>query len=162
MEGQFIWGYPPTSQSWSGSTRRNGLKLLHVIVQDWSTFTGNVTFSYCSKRGSHRYWKQRFTPFCNAQICNTGSFFSINTWQRKYFSLTCLIRFSLPTFRIYMKIWWCFGSYLCRNIENSKDFTNFQAALYIYIYKRILILNKSMNKTIKNDNNPFLHILAAW
>ncbi len=69
--------------------------------------------------------KQRFTPFCNAQICNTGSFFSINTWQRKYFSLTCLIRFSLPTFRIYMKIWWCFGSYLCRNIENSKDFTNF-------------------------------------
>ncbi len=25
-----------------------------------------------------------------------------------------------------------FGSYLCRNIENSKGFTNFQAALYVY------------------------------
>ncbi len=30
-----------------------------------------------------------------------------------------------------MKIWWCFGSYLCRNIENNKGFTNFQAALYL-------------------------------
>ncbi len=37
--------------------------------------------------------------FCNAQICNTGSIFSINKWQRKYFSLTCLIRFSLSAFR---------------------------------------------------------------
>ncbi len=81
-----------------------------------------------------RNWKQRYTSFCNAQICNTGSFFSINKWQRKYFSLTYLIRFSLSSFRTYMKICWCFGSYLCRNIENSKWFTNFQAALYIYIY----------------------------
>ncbi len=87
-----------------------------------------------AKGGHTRYWKQRFTYFCNTQICNTGSFFSINKWQRKYFSLTCLIWFSLSTFRTYMKIWWCFGSYLCRNIENSKGFTNFQAALYIYIY----------------------------
>ncbi len=110
-------------QSWSGSALRNGLKLLHVIVQDWSAFTRNFTFSYCSKR----YWKQRFTYFCNTEIWNTGSFFSINKWQRKYFSLTCLSRFSLSI----MKIWWCFGSYLCRNIENSKGFTNFQAALYI-------------------------------
>ncbi len=90
--------------------------------------------SVTAARGGHtRYWKQRFTYFCNAQICNTGSFFSINKWQRKYFSLTCLIGFSLSTFRTYMKIWWCFGSYLCRDIENSKGFTNFQAALYIYI-----------------------------
>ncbi len=40
------------------------------------------------------------------------SFFSINIWQRKYFSLICLIQFSLSTFRTYMKILWCFGSYL--------------------------------------------------
>ncbi len=117
-------------QSWSASALRNGLKLLHVIVQDWSAFTRNFTFSDCHTR----YWKQRFTHFCNAQICNTGSFFSINKWQRKYFSLTCLIQFTLSTFRTYMKIWWCFGSYLCRNIENSKGFTNFQAALYINKY----------------------------
>ncbi len=51
----------------------------------------------------------------------------------KYFSLTFLIRCSLFTFRTYMKIWWCFGSYLCRNIDNSKGLTNFQAALYIWI-----------------------------
>ncbi len=87
-----------------------------------------------AKGGHTRYWKQRFTYFCNAQICNTGYFFSINKWQRKYFSLTCLIRFSLSTFRTYMKIWWCFGSNLCRNIDNSKGFTNFKAALYVYIH----------------------------
>ncbi len=74
--------------------------------------------------------QQRFTYFCNAQICNTISFFSKNKWQRKYLYLTCLIRFSLSTFRTYMKIWWCFGSYLWSNVENSKGFTNFQAALY--------------------------------
>ncbi len=32
-----------------------------------------------------------------------------------------------------MKIWLCFGSYLCWNIERSKGFTNFQAALYIFV-----------------------------
>ncbi len=37
-------------------------------------------------------------------VCNTGSFFSINKWQKIFFSLS--------TFRTYMKIWWCFGSYL--------------------------------------------------
>ncbi len=31
---QFIGRNPPTSQSLSGSALRNGLKLLHVIVQD--------------------------------------------------------------------------------------------------------------------------------
>ncbi len=96
--------------------------------------------SFTAAKGGHTiYWKQKFTYFCNAQICNTRSFFSINKWQRKYFSLTCLIRFSLSTFRTCMKIWWCFGSYLCRNIENSKGFINFQAALYIYIYIHIYI-----------------------
>ncbi len=69
-----------------------------------------------AKEGHTRYWKQRFTYFCNAQICNTGSFFSINKWQRKYISLTCSIRFSLSTFRTYMKIGWCFGSYLWAEI----------------------------------------------
>ncbi len=93
---------------------------------------GNLPSVTAAKGGHTRYWKQRFTYFCNAQICNTGSFFSINKWERKCFSFTCLIRFSLSTFRTYMKIWWCFGSYLCRKIENSKGFTNFQAALYIY------------------------------
>ncbi len=81
LSKQYIGGNPPTSQSLSGSA----LKLLHVIVQDWSAFTRNFTFSYCSKRGSHQILKLRFTYFCNAQICNTGSFFSINKWQRKYF-----------------------------------------------------------------------------
>ncbi len=47
----------------------------HVIVKDWSAFTRNFTFSYCSWRGHTRYWKQRFTYFCSAQWCNTGSFF---------------------------------------------------------------------------------------
>ncbi len=79
---QFIGGNPPASQSLSGSALRNGLKLLHVIVQDWSAFTR--TSVTAAKGGHTRYWKQRFTYFCNAQICNTGSFFSINKWQRKY------------------------------------------------------------------------------
>ncbi len=35
------------------------LKLLHVIVQDWSAFTINFTFSYCSKRGSHQILKAK-------------------------------------------------------------------------------------------------------
>ncbi len=34
LSKQFIGGNPPTSQSLSGSALRNGLKLLHVIVQD--------------------------------------------------------------------------------------------------------------------------------
>ncbi len=34
LSKQFIGGKPPTSQSLSGSALRNGLKLLHVIVQD--------------------------------------------------------------------------------------------------------------------------------
>ncbi len=54
---QFIGGNPPTSQSLSGSALRNGLKLLHVIVKDWSAFTRNFTFSYCSERGSHQILK---------------------------------------------------------------------------------------------------------
>ncbi len=117
---QFIGGNPPTSQSLHGSALRNGLKLLHVIVQDWSAFTRNFTFSYCHTR----YWKQRFTYFCNPQICNTGSFFSINKWQRKYFlSLVWFGSLCLLSGHIY--------SYLCRNIANSKGFTNFQAALYM-------------------------------
>ncbi len=56
-----------------------------------------------AKGGHTRYWKQRCTYFCNTQIWKTWSFFSINKWQR-----LCLIRFSLSTFRTYMKIWWCF------------------------------------------------------
>ncbi len=131
---QFIGGNPPTSQSLKGSALRNGLKFLHVIVQDWSAltsifmqkFTGNFTFSYCSKRGSHQILKAKITYFCNAQICNTGSFFSINNDKENIYILTCLIRFSLSTFRTYMKIWWCFGSYLCRNIENNTGFTTFK------------------------------------
>ncbi len=39
LNKQFIGGNPPTSQSLSGSALMNGLKLLHVIVQDWSAFT---------------------------------------------------------------------------------------------------------------------------
>ncbi len=99
LSKQFIGGNPPTSQSLSGSALRNGLKLLHVIVQDWSAFQETLPSVTAAKGGHTRYWKQRFTYFCNAQIVNTGSFFSINKWQRKYFSLTCLIRFSLSTFR---------------------------------------------------------------
>ncbi len=34
LSRQFIGGNPPTSQSLSASVLRNGLKLLHVIVQD--------------------------------------------------------------------------------------------------------------------------------
>ncbi len=59
LSKQFIGGNPPTSQSLSGSALRNGLKLLHVIVQDWSAFTSNFTFSYCSKRGSHQILKAK-------------------------------------------------------------------------------------------------------
>ncbi len=43
----------------SGSALRNGLNLLHVIVQDWSAFTRNFTFSYCSKSGSHQILKAK-------------------------------------------------------------------------------------------------------
>ncbi len=101
LSKQFIGGNPSTSQSLSGSALRNGLKLLHVIVQDWSAFQRNFTFSYCSKRGSHQILKAKIHILLQRTdtVCNTGSFFSINKWQRKYFSLTCLIRFSLSTFR---------------------------------------------------------------
>ncbi len=43
LSKQFIGGNPPTSQSLSGSALRNGLKLLHLIVQDLSAFTRNFT-----------------------------------------------------------------------------------------------------------------------
>ncbi len=42
--------------------------------------------------------------------------------------LIWLIGFSFSTFRTCAKIWLCFGSYLCWNIETSKGFINFQAA----------------------------------
>ncbi len=105
--------------------------------------TSNEFFSYCSKGGHTRYWQQRFTYFWNAHICNTGSFLT-NIWtenicQRKYI---CLFRASLSTF--WTNIWWCFGSYLCRNIDNSKGFTNFQAALYIAWYKIHCMEKKSL------------------
>ncbi len=122
LSKQFIGGNPPTSQSLSGSALRNGLKLLHVIVQDWSAFQETLPSVTAAKGGHTRYWKQRFTYFCNAQICNTGSFFSINKWQRNiflslvWFGSLCL----LSGVRTYMKIGLCFGSYLCRNIESSK------------------------------------------
>ncbi len=51
---------------------------------------------------------------------------------------------SLSTLRTYMKIWWCFGSYLCRYIDHYTGYTNFQAALYIYIP-----LNKSRTQSNK-------------
>ncbi len=86
LSKQFIGGNPPTSQSLSGSVLRNGLKLIHVIVQDWSAFIRNFTFSYCSKSGSHQILKAKFTYFCNAQICNTESFLSINKWLWKKMS----------------------------------------------------------------------------
>ncbi len=59
LSKQFIGGNPPTSQSLSGSALRNGLKLLHVIVQDWSAFTRNFTISYGSKSGSHQILKAK-------------------------------------------------------------------------------------------------------
>ncbi len=59
LSKQFIGGNPPTSQSLSGSALRNGLKLLHLIVQDLSAFTRSFTFSYCSKRGSHQILKAK-------------------------------------------------------------------------------------------------------
>ncbi len=101
---QFIGGNPPTSQSLSGSVIRNGLKLCKTYQRLQETLPSVTT----ANGGHTRYWKQRFTYFCN-MICNTGSLFSKNKWQRQHFYLTCLIRFSLSTFRTYMKIWWCFG-----------------------------------------------------
>ncbi len=38
LSKQFIGRNPPTSHSLSGSALRNGLKVLHVIVQGWSAF----------------------------------------------------------------------------------------------------------------------------
>ncbi len=57
LSKQFLGGNPPTSQSLSGSG--NGLKLQHAIVQDWSAFTRNFTFSYCSKSGSDQIMKAK-------------------------------------------------------------------------------------------------------
>ncbi len=68
---QFIGGSPPTSE------------FMWFCTEEWATtptrcFAGlisiykKLTFSYCSKRGSH-------------QILN-GSFFSINKWQKICFS----------------------------------------------------------------------------
>ncbi len=123
LSKQFIGENPPTSQSLSGSALRNGLKLMLLCRTD-QHLQETLPSVTAAKGGHTRYWKQRFTYFCNAQICNTGSFFSINKRQR-YFSLTCLIRFSLSTSRLLMLFW----VILCRSIENSKGFTNFQAAL---------------------------------
>ncbi len=53
--------------------------------------------------------------------------------KRRYICVSFIwFEFTLSTFRTCVKIWWCFGSYLCRNIENTKGFTNFQAALYSF------------------------------
>ncbi len=59
LSKQSIGGSPPTSQSLSGSALRDGLKLLHVIVQDCSVFTRNFNFSYSSKTGSHQILKAK-------------------------------------------------------------------------------------------------------
>lgn len=82
---QFIWGNPPTSQSWRFSVRRNGLKLLQTDVQDWSTVTRNNFFALIAAGGHTRYLNQKFTYFCHSQMCNIGSFSSVNKWPSEIF-----------------------------------------------------------------------------
>ncbi len=48
--------------------------------------------------------------------------------KENIFGLICLNEFSLPTFRTCAKIWCCFGSYLCRNIDKL---------FFVYLNKRI-------------------------
>ncbi len=103
LSKQFIGGNPLTSQSLIGSALRKGLKLIHVIVQDRSAFTRNVTFRYCSKRGSDTESKDSHS-FATHRYVTLGHFISINKLQRKYVSLTYLNRFSLSTFRTYLKM----------------------------------------------------------
>ncbi len=71
-----------------------------------------------------------FDSHCTARI---GSF-SWNKWQRKYFCLICLIGFSLSTFRTCAEIELCFGSYLCRNIENSSSTLLFFTASWSFCW----------------------------
>ncbi len=99
LSKQFIEGNPPTSQSLIGSALRNGLKLLHVIVQDWSAFTRNFTFSYCSKRGSHQKLKakihilsmHRYVTLDNVSQINEKIFFLSLVWFGSFCLLSGLI-----------------------------------------------------------------------
>ncbi len=71
-----------------------------------------------AKGGHTRYWKQRFTYFCNAQIWKTWSFFSINKWQRRvWFGSLCLLS---------GLIW-----------KSDDVLTNFQAALCVCVFVRV-------------------------
>ncbi len=81
LSKQFIGGNPPTSQSWSGSALRNGLKLLHVIVQDWSAFTRNFTFSYWSKRESQQILKAKMHILL--QRTDMQHWIFLNKWMTK-------------------------------------------------------------------------------
>ncbi len=74
LSKQFIGGNPLTSQSLIGSALRKGLKLIHVIVQDRSAFTRNVTFRYCSKRGSDTESKDSHS-FATHRYVTLGHFF---------------------------------------------------------------------------------------
>ncbi len=101
--------------------------------------------SVTAANGSHtRYWKQRFTNFCSAQICNTGYIFSVNKWQRKYFSLTCLIRFSLSTFRTYVT-YDVMGHINLKKIIKGSQTSKQHCTVYIYIYIYIYIYRPELH-----------------
>ncbi len=62
---------------------RDGFVTFSSLMSNISSFSDVLSNLLCSW---HDSLPQTWSYFCNSQIRNTGSFFSINKWERKYFS----------------------------------------------------------------------------
>lgn len=119
--------------SWWSLTLANVTEKSPLFVP-WCTFT-NVLFRsdfdwiLLNKIGC----TLMFTYLCHSQICNIWLFCSLNKWLSIGF-LSHLVDTCYH--------WMIFRAYLCRYIENVKEFTNVQAPLYMgeidFLKKRIV------------------------
>ncbi len=151
--------------------------LLH-LGQDWA----KIPTSHCAglisnykkclaavtaaKEGRTRYWKQRFTCFCDAQICNTGLFFSINKLPFLLIFLSHLFDWVLFVYfqDTRVKIWCFFGSYLHRNIKNS-TFKQLVCVLSTWVLNlRVLKLSSFLRRfcLFPYDMTPFETVRIAF
>ncbi len=129
LSKQFIGGNPPTSQfKWSCTKEWAKTPTCHQHLTD-QHLQETLPSVAAAKGYWTRYWKQRFTYFCNAQICNTGSFSgSQNIFlSLVWFGCLCLLSGLLMIF-------WVIFMQKYKILKGSQTFEQHYIYIYIYIY----------------------------
>lgn len=81
---------------------------------------------------------------------------TINKWVDVVFCLTGIMGSLYLVLRL--QIWLCFGSYLCKNTKNSKQFINFQAPLS-EVFAFVLISYKLLLSLWPRNTYPLIHLV---